>query len=124
MENSLPRDIPGNLGEKEDTGYIRNNKSYTLDPSVSPYKGNTIYANEYVNKMKPFDPWRMRSKNLNELLPNGYTKSEKLHPSPKIDDVSKQLQSLRPYVNRSLKARDPFYGERIYEHKKKPLIIA
>jgi len=122
--NRLPRDIPGNLGEKEDTGYIRNNKSYTLDPSVSPYKGNTIYANEYVNKMKPFDPWSMRSKNLNELLPNGYTKSEKLHPSPKIDDVSKQLQSLRPYVNRSLKARDPFYGERIYEHKKKPLIIA
>lgn len=57
---------------------------------------------------------------------DGYTKSEKLHLNAFGETIEKQryFQELHPYVNRSLKARDPFYAEKIYEHKKKSWITA
>lgn len=115
------------IGEKEDTGYTENNKSYTQKPR-SGDDFNTIYENSYYDKNKYFPTSydKVRDDHVAEPKGDGYTKSEKLHLNAFGETIEKQryFQELHPYVNRSLKARDPFYAEKIYEHKKKSLITA
>ena len=115
-----------NLGKKENTGHTDNNQSYTLKP-IDSNQFATIYRNTYhdKNQIPRTEYSRINDACTRDIQENGFTKSEKLHPVTDNYDESRQLKFLHPYVNRSLKARDPFYAENKYAHKERqPLVLA
>ena len=112
----LPKNISDEIqiGTKEDTGYAENNKKF-LGTGFG-IGGSTTYHNQYFDK-NPYYPFH--NKGVHEILPDGYTKSEKLHTvGERPHNLLMQATDLRPYVNRSLKARDPFYAEQMNEINK------
>ena len=130
-------DMSGNLGalslgKKEMTGHTENNQSYTRQPvsNVDNDQFKTIYNGTYrrQNPRSTTEYPRINDESAMDLQGNGFTKSEKLHQTcdkGNLYDEGRQLKFLHPYVNRSLKARDPFYGETKYAHKstKAPLLL-
>lgn len=113
------------LGKKENTGHTDNNKSYYNQPDAAS-RFNTLYNQGYYDKSRPpkNEYSRLNEEGVLEQQDDGFTRSEKLHTKD-VDsyDVGKKLQSLHPYVNRSLKARDPFYAENKYAHKQRSVLI-
>ena len=53
---------------------------------------------------------------------DGYTKNEKTHELGKVADIQKELQTLHPYVTKSLKGKDQFYAEQMYAHKQRKVV--
>lgn len=113
------------IGQNEESGYTHNNKSYCTPNDSQADRYNTVYNQGYYDKSRqPITEFgRLNDESVREPQEDGYTKSEKLHPRMGDYDVTRQLESLHPYVNRSLKARDPFYGENKYAHKQRSLLI-
>ena len=112
----------GNLtiGEKEKSGYTENNRRYMIMPDIVGFdKFATKYDGEYYNKnnLSKTEHARLQGEYIGDIQGDGFTKSEKLHSFGKDTDVGVQLQQLYPYVNRSLKARDPFYAENCSQNK-------
>jgi len=101
------------IGEKEDTGYSSNNKGLTCFPSERMQ--HSTYEEEFYNKNKKVASNVLRE-GMGTPTGNGYTKNEKVHTTG--SNMQTVCNNVHPYVSRSLKARDPFYGEKIYEHKK------
>ncbi|XP_066910668.1 stabilizer of axonemal microtubules 4-like [Clytia hemisphaerica] len=113
------------IGRKENTGHTDNNKSFWSTPNDSEqYK--TVYNDTFFDKNRIPETERSRINDdcTRDLQGDGFTKSEKLHPALGSYDEGSQLRFLHPYVNRSIKARDPFYGETKYAHKSRPLLLA
>jgi len=112
------------LGRKENTGHTDNNQNY-LPTSQTDNQFSTLYTYSYYdkNRIPRNEHSRINDESTKDLQGDGYTKSEKLHPAFGDYNEGRQLSFLHPYVNRSLKARDPFYGENKYAHKSKPLLL-
>ena len=114
-----------NFGKKENSGHTGNNKSYALRP-IDNEQFKTVYKDTFHDQnRKPRTEYsRINDECTRDLQENGFTKSEKLHPVIDNYDEGRQLIFLHPYVNRSLKTRDPFYGENKYANKERTFLLA
>lgn len=106
------------IGEKEHTGYSSNNKGYSLPPADANQFA-TNYGRQFYDKNGELIKKHQGLYKSGVFPPSsdGYTKNENVHVSSKAIDRAHELQTLHPYVNRSLKTRDPFYAEQIHKHK-------
>ncbi|EDV26325.1 uncharacterized protein TRIADDRAFT_54198 [Trichoplax adhaerens] len=103
-------------GNKELSGFTTNNisKINNFDRANAAEGFLTTYNAKFrnVNSGKNFS--QRSPANINPAKPDGYTKSIQVHKS---SDTTAALRKLNPYVARSIKRRDPYYDDHVYDHK-------
>ncbi|XP_074662941.1 stabilizer of axonemal microtubules 4-like [Tubulanus polymorphus] len=106
-----------NVGTKEPSGYCENNDRYIPVPDSSK-RFITHYSTRYWDK-NPHGKEREGHcrGGVQKLLPDGFTKSTKVHSLGDEVNSTETLRNLEPYVARSIKARDPFFDDHLYDSK-------
>lgn len=108
------------LGTKELTGYSENNDQYfeTAETAESLRRFNTHYNAKHYDMNPRGDDRKGRTEgNVFTQLPNGFTKGTSVHSfGPEIDTTA-ELRWQKPYVARSIKARDPYHDDHTHDAK-------
>ncbi|BFZ10010.1 hypothetical protein BsWGS_13049 [Bradybaena similaris] len=113
------------VGFKEDSGYVKNNTPY-LQPAEDKMRFLTHYTSRFGLDPTPVGAERaghLRG-GIQKMNPNGFTKSVALNDFGTEATSTQVLQSVEPYVGRSLKARGVFYDDHMHDSKLHTQLIA
>ncbi|XP_064627223.1 stabilizer of axonemal microtubules 4-like isoform X2 [Lineus longissimus] len=105
------------VGTKEPSGYCENNDIF-VQTSDNPNRFITHYHTRFYDKT-PFSTDREGHcrGDVQNQLPDGFTKSTYVHSyGPEVNPTG-TLRKLESYVARSVKARDPFYDDHTHDKK-------
>nr|XP_058963172.1 protein phosphatase 1 regulatory subunit 32-like [Pocillopora verrucosa]XP_058963173.1 protein phosphatase 1 regulatory subunit 32-like [Pocillopora verrucosa] len=107
-------------GTKELTGYSENNDQYfeTAETTDSLKRFETHYNAKHYD-MNPRGEDRLGTTDGNVMiqLPNGFTKGTSVHTLGPDVNTTAELRWHKPYVSRSIKARDPYYDDHTHDAK-------
>lgn len=105
------------VGWKEETGFTENNDKYTWHRD-NPARFITDYSARFLDRT-PKGTDREGHTWGGTLPPpeDGFTKNTRYHGTTAKFDSTAVLRSLDPYVSRSIKARDTYCDEHLYDYK-------
>ncbi|XP_041354755.1 protein phosphatase 1 regulatory subunit 32-like [Gigantopelta aegis] len=112
------------VGMKELSGYSAN-----TDKFVQVDDDRRRFITHYMTRFKDKTPYGMDREGhcrhgIQQLLPDGFTKSTLMHSLGLDVNTTDTLQRLEPYVARSIKKRDVFYDDHTYDYKMHPSPLA
>ena len=108
------------IGDCERSGYTANNKTKGCLPD-SCVNHSTVYKEQFYNKNNAPASNPFGVGEVGQPMGDGYTKNEGVHGWGSQEERIKG--ELHPYVVRSMRARDPFYGERESGHRDKMIAL-
>lgn len=104
-------------GDKEPTGFIRNNDRYVYSAD-NPARFITHNQTRYLDRTPiGLDREGHTWGNVQRQLPDGFTRSTDTHSYGPVANINGQLLTVNPYVGKSLKANDQFFDDHTYDRK-------
>ncbi|XP_002129024.3 stabilizer of axonemal microtubules 4 [Ciona intestinalis] len=114
-EELLNRD---KMGDQELTGHCRNNDRYLETEDTDPQRYLTNYNLRHFDmnpEGKDREGWVMGG--VQNAEEDGYCRDFCVHSMGRVEDMTRKLQRLQPYVARSIKKRDTFFVDHTHQHK-------